>query len=430
MRDFLDGKPIATGPDLPRASPMLRMALILGLLSAVGPFAIDMYLPAMPAIAESLGADEASTQLTLAAYFAAFGLAQLVYGPWSDQVGRKVPLYTGLCIFAVASIGCALAPTISWLIAFRVLQGLGGAVLMVLPRAVIRDRYTGPQATRLMAMVMLVISVSPMLAPLAGSALLALGEWPLIFWTLGCAAAFSLLLTAKALPETLALQDRVRVNPRNLWGGCKTLFRDPVFMGLTFIGGFGFASFMVFIASASFVYAGQFGLNPTEFSLAFAVNAVGFFAASQAAGPLSEKLGILRVIRWAAVGFAGFTLLLLTIVLGGQATLGVIIAGLFLANACLGLIIPTTMVMALDPHGKIAGLASSLGGTLQVVSGAVIVVLTSLFFDGTALPMIAAIALCAALTLTITLLTLRKIERASSAVTATRSPGTPRKDVS
>ncbi|WP_139212428.1 MFS transporter, partial [Jannaschia pohangensis] len=154
---------------------MLRLALILGLLSAVGPFAIDMYLPAMPAIAENLGADEAVTQLTLAAYFAAFGLAQLFYGPWSDQVGRKVPLYTGLGIFAVASIGCALAPTISWLIAFRVLQGLGGAVLMVLPRAVIRDQYTGPQATRLMAMVMLVISVSPMLAPLAGSALLALG---------------------------------------------------------------------------------------------------------------------------------------------------------------------------------------------------------------------------------------------------------------
>lgn len=430
MRDFLDGKPMTTGPDLPRASPMLRLALILGLLSAVGPFAIDMYLPAMPAIAENLGADEAVTQLTLAAYFAAFGLAQLFYGPWSDQVGRKVPLYTGLGIFAVASIGCALAPTISWLIAFRVLQGLGGAVLMVLPRAVIRDQYTGPQATRLMAMVMLVISVSPMLAPLAGSALLALGDWPLIFWALGGAAALSLLLTAKALPETLAPQDRVRVNPRNLWAGCKTLFRDPVFMGLTFIGGFGFASFMVFIASASFVYAGHFGLNPTQFSLAFAINAVGFFAASQAAGPLSERLGILRVIRWAAVWFAGFTLLLLAIAMAGQATLGVIIAGLFLANACLGLIIPTTMVMALDPHGAIAGLASSLGGTLQVVSGALIVVLTGFFFDGTALPMIAAIALCAALTLTITLLTLHKIELASHAVTATRSPDTPRKDLS
>ncbi len=395
--------------------PILRTALVLGLLSAVGPFAIDMYLPAMPAIAAGLDADEATTQYTLAAYFAAFGLAQLFYGPWSDQVGRKLPLCAGLGIFVVASICCVLAPSIGWLIAFRVLQGIGGAVLMVLPRAVIRDTHTGPAATRLMAMVMLVISVSPMLAPLAGSALLMIGDWRLIFWTLGLAAGFSLLLTATILPETLAPQNRVGVNPRNLWTGCKLLFLDPVFMGLTFIGGLGFASFMVFIASASFVYSGQFGLSPTQFSLAFAINAVGFFAASQAAGPISEKIGVLRVIRWAAAGFAGFTLLLLGVVLAGQATLPIIIAGLLFGNACLGLVIPTTMVMALDPHGEIAGLASSLGGTLQVVSGAVIVVLTSLFFDGTALPMIAAIALCAVLTLVITLVTPRTIDRGALA---------------
>ena len=189
------------GMELPFVTPMLRTALILGLLSAVGPSAIDMYLPAMPAIAEGMGTDEATTQLTLVAYFAAFGLGQLIYGPWSDQVGRKVPLCTGLGIFAVASIGCALAPTIGWFVAFRSLQGLGGAVLVVLPRAVIRDMHTGSDATRLMAMVMLVISVSPMLAPLTGSALLVLGDWPLIFWVLGVVAFFSFALTATGLPE-------------------------------------------------------------------------------------------------------------------------------------------------------------------------------------------------------------------------------------
>lgn len=390
---------------------MLRAALILGLLSAVGPFAIDMYLPAMPAIAESLGADVAATQLTLTAYFVAFGVAQLFYGPWSDQVGRKVPLYVGIAIFAAASIGCAVAPTIGWLIAFRVMQGIGGAVLMVVPRAVIRDMHTGSQATRLMAMVMLVISVSPMLAPLAGSGLMAIGEWRLIFWVLCIAATLSFALTATALPETLAPENRIPVNLQNLWQGSKVLFRDPIFMGLTFIGGFGFASFMVFIASAAFVYSGQFGLSPTGFSLAFAINAVGFFAASQAAGPLGERLGILVVIRWAAIGFAGFSFVLLAIGLAGFATLPIIIAGLFCANACLGLIIPTTMVMALDPHGEIAGLASSLGGTLQMVTGGVMVVLTGLFFDGTAVPMIAAIALCAALSLLLALRTLRAMGR-------------------
>ena len=146
---------------------MLRAAPVLGLLSAVGPLAIDMYLPAMPAIATALGAEVSSVQLTLTAFFVAFGLAQLFYGPWADQMGRKVPLYVGIGIFIAASIGCAMAPTIGWLVAFRVLQGAGGAVLMVVPRAIIRDMHTGTQATKLLALVMLVISVSPMLAPLA-----------------------------------------------------------------------------------------------------------------------------------------------------------------------------------------------------------------------------------------------------------------------
>ncbi|MDC0738039.1 multidrug effflux MFS transporter [Cognatishimia sp. SS12] len=387
---------------------LFRIALVLGLLSAVGPFAIDMYLPAMPAIRQDLAADVVAVQQTLTVYFVAFGIAQLVYGPWADQVGRKLPLYVGLGIFTAASVGCALAPSIGSLIAFRALQGLGGAVLMVVPRAIIRDMYTGPEATKLMALVMLVISVSPMLAPLAGSGLIAFGSWRLIFWMLCAAAMVSLLLTALALPETLGASQRVPVNLRSLWRGTKTLMRDPIFMGLTLIGGFGFASFMVFIASAAFVYSGQFGLSPTGFSLAFAINAIGFFAASQAAGPMSARFGTEKVVRWAAMGFAGCALALFAVALAGFASLPVIVAGLFCANACLGLIIPTIMVMALDPHGEIAGLASSLGGTLQMVTGGVMVVITGRFFDGTALTMLAAIALCALLTLLLTLLTYRR----------------------
>ncbi|MFC3052452.1 multidrug effflux MFS transporter [Kordiimonas pumila] len=389
--------------------PMLRAAFILGLLSAVGPFAIDMYLPAMPEISRDLNADVATVQLTLTIYFVFFGIAQLFYGPWADQAGRKKPLYFGIATFILASIGCAVAPTIEWLIVFRAGQGLGGAVLMVVPRAVIRDMHTGPEATKLMAMIMLVISVSPMLAPLAGSGLIAFGGWREIFWVLCIAAVLSLVLTNKALPETLAPTDRVRVNVKNLWHGGLSLFRDPIFMGLTLMGGFGFASFMIFIASAAFVYSGQFGLSPTEFSIAFAINAIGFFAASQLAGPLSERHGTSKVIMWGAIGFAGFSAALLYITVAGWTDLPILVAGLFCAFACLGLIIPTTMVMALDPHGDIAGLASSLGGALQMLTGGIMVVITGLFFDGTATPMVAAITLCATLSLLIALPTLRAI---------------------
>ena len=374
---------------------MLRFALILGLLSAVGPFAIDMYLPAMPMIEDDLGASVAATQMTLTAYFIAFGLAQLFYGPWSDQVGRKPPLYLGLGIFSVATVGCALAPSIGWLIALRAMQGLGGAVLMVVPRAIIRDRYTGVEGTKLMAMVMLVISVSPMLAPLAGSGLMLVGGWRLLFWAMFVAAGSSLLVTAFAFRETLAPASRVAINFRNLRHGAGVLLRDPVFMGLTMIGGFGMASFFVFLANAAFVYTDQFGLTPTGFSIAFAVNAIGFFSASQAAGPLGARYGMVQVMRTAIFGFASVTMALTLVVAMGGGTLYVIIAGLALGNACLGLVIPTTMVMALDEHGDIAGLASSLGGTLQMLVGGVMMVLSAQFFNGTALPMVAAIALCA-----------------------------------
>lgn len=375
---------------------MFRSAAILGLLSCVGPFAIDMYLPAMPAIGADLGASIAATQMTLTAFFVAFGVAQLVYGPWADQVGRKPPLYVGLAIFIAGSLGCAFAPDIGWLIASRFLQGMGAAVVMVIPRAIIRDMHTGTEATRLMALIMLVISISPMLAPLAGSGLIYFTGWRAIFIALCLAAVFSLLMTGYLLPETLKPEHRVPMNTATLWRGTRILLKDPFFMGLTFIGGFGMASFFVFIASSSFVYTQQFGLTPTGFSLALAVNAIGFFAASQFAAGLGERFGARRVVSGGVSIFLFFAVLVLLIELAGYASLPVLIACLFGANAGLGLVIPTTMVMALDPHGEIAGLASSLGGTLQMLAGGFAIVIASPFFDGTALPMLIAIAMCAA----------------------------------
>ena len=393
----------------------LRSALILGLLSTIGPFAIDMYLPAMPAIGADLGTDVAATQATLTAFFLAFGLAQLFYGPLADQVGRKPPILIGVTIFILGAIGCALAPTIGWLTLFRVVQGLGAAAVMVIPRAIIRDQHTGPAATRMMALIMLVISVSPMLAPLAGSGILMLGSWRAMFWVLATIGLLSLALTIWAQPETLAPENRVPVNVRSLVRGAGALVRDPVFMGLTLVGGFGMASFFVFISTAAFVYTGQFGLTSVQFSLAFAVNAIGFFAASQLAGPLGERFGMVPVMRRAVIGFALCACTLLALCLAGAGSLFVIIGLLFLGNACLGLIIPTTMVVALDAHGDIAGLASSLGGTLQMVAGGVMISLTSLVFDGTSIPMVAAIAVCAVLALGLALMVLPRLADAQAA---------------
>ncbi len=374
-----------------------RLATVLGLLACVGPFAIDMYLPALPTVAAELDAPISAVQGTLTAYFIAFGLSQLVWGPVSDQIGRKPPLLIGLGIFILGTLLCTVAPSIGWLIAARFVQGIGGSVLMVVPRAVIRDTATGTAAARIMALVMLVISVSPMLAPLAGSGVIVLGGWRLVFGVLLLAAAVSLIITQFMLPETLPPTARVRASASSMARGSRLLLSDRWFMGLTFIGGFGFSSFFVFIASASFVYTESFGLTPTQFSLAFAANAAGFFLSSQMAAGLGQRFGMNNVVLAGTTGFALFATVLLVLVWAGLGSLGLVVGLLLLANACLGVVIPSTMVMALDPHGEIAGLASSLGGALQMILGGLIVVLSGPFFDGTTGPMVAAIAACGVL---------------------------------
>ncbi len=200
-----------------------------------------------------------------------------------------------------------------------------------------------------------------------------------------------------------------------LLSGAGRLLRDPEFMGLTFTGAFAIASFFVFIASASFVYTDEFGLSPTGFSLAFAANAIGFFAASQMAAPLGQRFGMGRMVLFAVGAFASITVLLLLLLLAGFGSLPLIIGLLFCANAFLGVVMPTTMVMALDPHPDIAGLASSLGGTLQMVTGGVMIALAGPFFDGTATPMVTVIALCGVLSTTAAALTLGTLRRRAAA---------------
>ena len=195
-------------------SPFARNAIVLGLLCAVGPFAIDMYLPALPDIETDLGATTSATQLTLTSYFIAFGLCQIAYGPLSDVYGRKAPLYAGLVLFILGSVGCAMAPSVEWLIAFRFVQGLGAAAMGVIPRAIIRDLHTGVEATRLMALVMLVFSVSPILAPLGGSFLIVPFGWRAVFVAVTIAALIATVMLAVMLPETRPVHERIRGDVR------------------------------------------------------------------------------------------------------------------------------------------------------------------------------------------------------------------------
>jgi len=385
------------------------LALVLGLLSAIGPFAIDMYLPALPDIGASLRADVGAVQWSLTAFFVALGVGQLVYGPVSDRVGRKPPLYFGLALFAVTSVGCALATDIQTLIALRFLQGLGAAAGMAIPRAVVRDLHTGTEAARLMSLLMLVFSVSPLLAPLAGSGVIALAGWRGVFWAVALAAVAGLVMVNRSLEETLPAARRAQ-GPQASWGRALAaygvLLRDAHYLGLVLIGGCSMAGFFVYLASSPFVLINHYGLSSVQYSLAFSVNAAAFFAAAQFTARLGQRFGLVRVVKAAVSVAAAVMAVMLAYYASGGDRLGVLLGLYFLASAAMGLVIPTTSVLALEEHGAIAGTASALLGTLQMLVGAAAMGVVGLFASGKPLPMVVGMTAGALVGFALTWLTL------------------------
>jgi MFS transporter, DHA1 family, multidrug resistance protein len=388
------------------SSSYFRMALILGLLSAIGPFAIDMYLPALPAIGTALGAEVGAVQFSLTAFFLSIGVGQLLYGPVSDMVGRKPPLYAGLGLFIVASVGCALATDIQTLVALRFLQGLGAAAGMAIPRAVVRDLHTGTEAARLMSLLMLVFSVSPILAPLAGSGVIALSGWRGVFWAVALAAMAGLLLVRATLGETRPPEQRVESSIGGALRAYRLLLRDWHYLGLVGIGSCALAGFFVFLAGSPFVFIDHYGFTPTQYSLAFSFNAVAFIGASQFTATVGRRVGLVPMVKFAATA-SGLTIaLLLAYYLFGGDDLRALIALNFIASAFMGLVIPTVSVLALEEHGAIAGTASALMGTLQMLVGALAMGVVGLFANGQPLPMVAGMALGSLSSVALTWLTL------------------------
>jgi DHA1 family bicyclomycin/chloramphenicol resistance-like MFS transporter len=378
---------------------LLRNALILGLLTAVGPFAIDMYLPALPSVARSLGASTGAVQMSLMAFLVTMGLGQLVYGPVADILGRKPPLYFGLVLFVVASVGCSLAPDIRTLVAFRFLQGLGASAGMVVPIAIVRDLHTGAEAARLMSLLMLVFSVSPILSPVIGTFVVEAWGWRAIFAIVTCAAGMGVVLLATLLPETRpAAMRQESEGLRGVVAGYRTLIADRNFTSLALIVAFGIASFFAFLANSSFLLIQHFGLTPRQYSLAFSLNAASFIGASQLTGWLGRRIGLQSVVRIGVSGFAVTMTTLFAVTLTGVDRLGALLPPLFVGYGFLGLVIPTTTVLALEDHGTIAGTASALIATLESLIGVAVIAVVGLFLDGTARPMMGGIAGCAVAT--------------------------------
>src|SRR3569833_1479575 len=330
-----DSAPRGAAPTFcPMETRFLRNAMTLGLLSAIGPFAIDMYLPALPAIGRSLQADTSAVQMSLTAFFIALSLGQSLYGPLSDMIGRKAPLYLGLGLFSLGSIGCALAPNISVLITFRFVQGFGACAGMVIPRAIVRDLHTGIDATRLMSLLMLVFSISPILAPLTGSFVIQLAGWRSVFWVVLVAALVGCLILS-TVTETRSPEERVQSSARSALAAYGLLLRDRHFLGLAFIGAFGISSFFVYLSNSPFVLIERYHLSPRLYSVCFSANAASFYAVAQLNGWLASRFGLRRVVRVAVTAYAVVMVALLAVIASGVARLVVLAAFLFVVFCCL-----------------------------------------------------------------------------------------------
>ncbi|HEV2701210.1 MAG TPA: multidrug effflux MFS transporter [Steroidobacteraceae bacterium] len=384
----------------------LRHGIILGLLSAIGPFAIDMYLPALPSIGRSLHADAATVQLSLTVFFIAVGGGQLIYGPLSDMYGRKLPLYVGLALFCCGSVTCALAPNAELFLLGRFVQGLGACGGMVIPRAVVRDLHSGVEATRLMSLLMLVFSISPLLAPLTGSFVIQVVGWRGVFWmVLGAAViGFGILTTLK---ESRPPAARAHSSLISAFHSYRQLLADRHFIGTVLIGTCGMASFFLYLSNSPFVMIEHYHLSPRGFSLLFSVNAASFFVAAQFNSTLARRMGLKSLVRRASTGFALAMLVLLGLFAAGVDHLVVMVVLLCSAYACLGMTVPTSSVLALEEHGAIAGTASSMIGFLQFGLGSVVMGFSGTFANGQPLPMIAGITLCALLCVSFARITLR-----------------------
>ena len=372
----------------------LRIAVILGGLSALGPLAIDMYLPAFPAIAADLNTDSGSVQFSLMTFFAGLMLGQLFYGPISDRTGRKPMIFVGLALFIVASLGCALSFDIHHLIAWRFVQGLGGSIGTVIGLAVVRDLYSGRAAARLMSLMMIVLGVAPIFAPIIGTGVMAIAPWRALFAVHAGVGVAAILLVAFFLPETRLSELRMSSRPLHALSHYWHLIVSRRYIPFVLTSSLSMGGFFAYLAGSSFVFMSVHGLSPVAYSVLFAMNSIGLIAGAQSAPLLVRRFEPQNVVRGAVVVAACAALTLLVLEMRGGAPLVPLIVLLFIVVATMGFVMPLCGLLALESYGAISGTASALVGAFQFGAGTLISFLVGLAADGTGLPMAAAIALC------------------------------------
>ncbi|MDN4547499.1 MULTISPECIES: multidrug effflux MFS transporter [unclassified Pseudomonas] len=383
-----------------------RTILILGALSAFAPLAIDFYLPAFPAMALAFGTDEKHVQMTLAAYFLGLSIGQLAYGPVADRFGRRIPLLTGVVLFTVASLACAYAPNLEWLIAARFVQALGGCAGMVISRAVVSDKCDAVGSAKVFSQLMLVMGLAPILAPMLGGLLVNTTGWQSIFLVLCGFSALAGLAVAIGLPESLP----AHIPRQPLSGALRQygrLLADSVFLGHALTGGIAIAGMFSYIAGSPFVFIDLYGVPAEHFGWLFGINAAGFILVAQVNARLLAKRGPAFLLTRAVWVYLGAGLTLLAVSALHTERLWPLLIPLFICISSLGCILPNASACAMNGQGARAGSASAMLGCLQFSVAAGAAALVGVLHDGSAMPMAMVISLCAILVVSVAMLTRR-----------------------
>ncbi len=382
--------------DLLTSRQRLVYVLVLGALTALGPFTIDLYLPAFPVMQDELGVTATAVQLTLTGTMIGFGLGQLIVGPWSDKVGRRLPLILATALHIAASVAAAFAPDIVWLSVFRLLQGFGAAAGGVVAMAMVRDLFGGKPLVRMLSRLALVNGLAPVLAPVIGSQLLGVMDWRGVFVVLAIYGAAVVLCVMFFIVETLPESRRHVAGHSTLRQRYAVLFRDRIYLGAALIGGMTFTGLFGYLSTSSFLFQEVYGFSPQEFGILFGVNSVGVIIGVQTSsrlmrGPVPPQW-ILAGTTTVQFLLAGAIMLL---DLSGAGLWGTLIPLWFFILAC-GFAFPAVQVLALAHHGAEAGTAASLLGALNFGLAGVISPLIGLMGVGSAAPMAFVMALAAA----------------------------------
>jgi DHA1 family bicyclomycin/chloramphenicol resistance-like MFS transporter len=389
-----------TATAAPGRRSSVKWILMLGALAALPAITTDMYLPSLPAVADDLGASQAAAQFTMSGMLIGAGVGQLVIGPSSDRFGRRLPLLIGISLHVVTSILCSMTPDIGSLIALRVCQGFFNAAASVVAIAVIRDRFVGSDAARLLSRLMLVIGVAPLFAPTVGQAVAGAWQWRAVFYALALIGFVLVLIVWRFMPESLPRGKRRSGDPRQVAGGYLVLLRDRHFMALAVIPGLGLAVIMSYVVGSPFVFQNEYGLTQGQFAAVFALNGAAIVGSAQLNAALVRRAAPIRVLRVAVIVQLACALILLALVLTGAGGIVGLVAGLWLVLGTQGLIPANASVLALHDYGHMAGTAAAVIGALQSGVAGLVSPLVGLL-GGNSLAMVCVMLAVALLTLVI-----------------------------